>query len=499
MDEKVFDNNAAPVSENHPENEDFAAMLASYEKESEDTVNVGDKVEVKVIAVGSDTIFVDTHTKTDGCVDIAEFMDADGNVTAKVGDMLPLYVIAKTESEIRLSKGLTSKNSAADTALQTAFDEKIPVEGKVTGAIKGGYNVDVLGKRAFCPGSRMDTRRNTEDTEYIGKTFNFIITKYENNGRNLVVDRRGLLEAAADKIRAEFYDKMQIGDIYDAAVERIMPFGAFVSVSEGVEGLVHISELGWSRVEDPHHAVHVGDKVKVKLLGSQPDPKNSKAQKLSFSIKQAGESPWSSISDNLKIGEIYTGTVIRTAPFGAFVEVLPGVEGLVHLSEMSYTKRINRAEEAVSVGQKVPVVVKEVDPGKQRVSLSIRDAEGDPWAGVAERYTKGEMVATKVLKHENFGILLELTPGVVGLMPRSFLESATDSAKLKETKPGDTVKVKVERVDADKRQIALAPLSMEEAEEDWNKFNTDTKTTDIDTDTGFNSLAEKLAAAMNKK
>lgn len=499
MDEKVFDSNAEQVNETPPEGEDFAAMLASYEKESEGAVSVGDKVEVKVIAVGSDTIFVDTRTKMDGCVDIAEFMDADGNVTAQVGDMLNLYVIAKTESEIRLSKGLTSKNSAADTALQTAFDEKIPVEGKVTGAIKGGYNVDVMGKRAFCPGSRMDTRRNVEDTEYIGKTFNFMITKYENGGRNLVVDRRGMLEAEAAKARDEFYETMQIGDVYDASVERIMPFGAFVSVSQGVEGLVHISELGWSRVEDPNQVVHVGDKVKVKLLGIQPDPKKADAKKLSFSMKQAGENPWSSITDNLKIGEIYTGTVIRTAPFGAFVEVLPGVEGLVHLSEMSYAKRVNRAEEVVSIGQKVPVVVKEIDPAKQRVSLSIRDAEGDPWAGVEERYTKGEVVDAKVVKHENFGVLLELTPGVVGLMPRSFLENATDAAKLKETKPGDAVKVKIERVDAVKRQIALAPLSMEEAEEDWSKFNSETKTTATDTGSGFNSLAEKLAAAMNKK
>lgn len=499
MDEKVFDNNAGQINEMLPEGEDFAAMLASYEKESEGSVNVGDKVEVKVIAVGSDTIFVDTHTKMDGCVDIAEFIDADGNVKIQVGDMLNLYVIAKTESEIRLSKGLNSKNSAADTALQTAFDEKIPVEGKVIGAIKGGYNIDVMGKRAFCPSSRMDIRRNVEDTEYIGKTFDFIITKYENNGRNLVVDRRGMLEAEVAKAREEFYNNMQVGDVYEAKVERIMPFGAFVSVSDGVEGLVHISELGWSRVDDPNQAVHVGDKVRVVLLGIQPDPKKDNTKKLSFSIKQAGENPWTAITDNLKIGEIYTGTVIRTAPFGAFVEVLPGVEGLVHLSEMSYAKRVNRAEEVVSVGQKVPVVVKEIDPAKQRVSLSIRDAEGDPWVGVEERYTKDEVVETKVVKHEKFGILMELTPGVVGLMPRSLLENATDAAKLKETKPGDAVKVKIERVDAVKRQIALAPLSLEEAEENWSQFNTETKISTTDTSAGFNSLAEKFAAAMNKK
>lgn len=501
MDEKVFDN-ADEMHETPAEGEDFAAMLASYEKESEGALNVGDKVDVKVIAIGSDTIFVDTRTKMDGCVDIAEFMDADNNVTVKVGDTLNLYVIAKTESEIKLSKGLSSKNSAADTALQTAFDEKIPVEGKITAAIKGGYNVEVMGKRAFCPGSCLDTRRNVEDSEYIGKSFNFIITKFENGGRNLVVDRRGLLEADLAKSRAEFYENMQVNNVYDATVERIMPFGAFVSAGPGVEGLVHVSELDWSRVEDPNLAVRVGDKVKVKLLDIKRDDKNPNIKKLSFSIKQAGANPWSTITDNLKIGEVYTGTVVRTAPFGAFVEVLPGVEGLVHLSEMSYVKRVNRAEDVVTVGQKVPVTVKEIDPAKQRISLSIRDAEGDPWAGVTERYAKDEVVDAKVVKHEKFGILLELAPGVVGLMPRSFLENAIDAAKLKETKPGDAIKVKVERVDADKRQIALAPLSMEEAEENWSNYATETKpktSSEPNTNAGFNSLADKLAEAMNKK
>lgn len=498
MDDKVLDNNAEEMNQNPvAEGEDFASLLASYEKESEGSINVGDKVDVKVIAVGSDTIFVDTHTKMDGCVDIAEFMNPEGQTTVSVGDVLSLYVIGKTESEIRLSKALSGKNATDNSALQSAFDDKIPVEGKVTAACKGGYNVEVMGKRAFCPGSRMDIRRNVEDSEYIGKTFTFEIIKCESNGRNVVVDRRGMLEADAKKARAEFFEKMQTDDIYDAVVVRIMPFGAFVSINDGVEGLVHVSELSWTRVEEAGQAVNVGDKLKVKLLSVQDDPKKAGVKKLSFSAKQVGENPWSRVMDDFKVGEIYNGTVIRTAPFGAFVELTPGIEGLVHLSEMSYVKRVNRAEDVVSAGQKVPVMIKEIVPDKHRISLSIRNAEGDPWSGVTERYSKDEVVDAKLVKQEKFGLLLELTSGVVGLMPRSFLESATDAAKLKDLKPGDAVKVKIERVDADKRQIALAPLSMEEAEENWSTFAADNpKTT---TNAGFNSLADKLTEAMNKK
>ena len=284
--------------------------------------------------------------------------------------------------------------------LKEAFANAIPVEGKVIQTIKGGFQVEILKRRAFCPISQIDTQYVENGDVYVGQTYSFRITKLAEGGRNIVVSRRDLLEAELQKVRQAFMQELAVDQVYTGRVTRLMPYGVFVELVPGVEGMVHISELSWSRLEKPEEAVSPGDKIEVKVLRIEPGQKQIK---ISLSAKQVGGDPWTRAAEEIKAGQKIVGKVVRCAPFGAFVEIRPGIDGLVHISEMSYTKRVLNPQEIVQPGQTISVVVKEVDIVKRRVSLSIRDAEGDPWLDVTDKFTVGQTVSATVEKKEKFG------------------------------------------------------------------------------------------------
>jgi small subunit ribosomal protein S1 len=221
----------------------------------------------------------------------------------------------------------------------------------------------------------------------------------------------------------------------EGSVVRLVPFGAFVSLTPGVEGLVHISELSWSRLDNPEQAVTVGDRLQVKVLGIKAGETQG-APKISLSVKQAMGDPWADIQQRVKAGQKRLGKVTRCANFGAFVELAPGIEGLVHISEMSYTRRVMRPEEIVAPGDEIMVMVKEVDLDRKRISLSIKDAEGDPWADIEDKYKPGKTVTGQVEKKEGFGIFVNLEPGITGLLPKSKIAASEKSAEIESLKPG---------------------------------------------------------------
>jgi small subunit ribosomal protein S1 len=473
---------------NSTEGKDFSDLLDSYRVEMRGDLRVGDKVEGEIISIGRDAVFVDTRTKTDGIVDKEELLNNKGEMSFKEGDHLELYVVSVSESEIRLSKAISG--SGGLDLLRDALEAAIPVEGKVKELCKGGFRVEIMQRRAFCPGGQMDVCFVENPDDYVGKEYQFLITQIEEHGRNIVVSRRELLERELKKARQEFYETLTIGAQLEGRVTRLKPFGAFVELFPGIEGMVHLSELSWSRVEKPDDVVKVGESVTVKVVGIEED-EDSGQLRIGLSIKGVTGDPWNTVEDRFHEGDEATGTVTRCADFGAFVEVAPGIEGLVHISEMSYRKRVLKPQDVVKPGDTVHVIVKEFDAPRRRISLSIRDVEGDPWMEIEEKYHVGQSREGTVEKKEQFGYFITLEPGITGLLPKSRIKDSFQSASIEKLKEGDSIPVTIEEIKPGERKITLA-VGDSRDEGDWERF---ARATEKPLDT----LGEKLQQALKSK
>lgn len=468
--------------------ESFAEMFEAYDNKMKDRVHVGDRIKGEIISIGRDAVFVDTGTRMDGVVEKSELENEEGEIPYQVGDEVELYAVAVTGGEIRLSKAVSGPGGFE--VLEDAFEEQIPVSGKVKAVNKGGFEIQLGQKRGFCPISQMDIRYVENPEDYVGEDFEFLITDFEEDGRNIVLSRKKLLNRDLEKERKHFFAALSVGDELDGQVTKLVPFGAFVEVAPGVEGLVHISELGWSRVDTPEDVLGVGDAVRVQVLGFSPDEKTGQ-MKISLSIKQTIDDPWETVSQRFKAGDVVEGKVSRCASFGAFVEIEPGIEGLVHISEMSYRKRILKCEDVVTPGDLIQVMIKEMDQAKRRISLSIRDVEGDPWTGIEKKYREGQAVQAVVEKHEKFGIFVTLEPGISALLPKSRIRESANAAKIEKRKPGDTLPVVVEKVFAGERKISVGPGDAGN-ENEWRSF--------VSKESGsLGSLGEKLKQALAAK
>lgn len=476
--------------------ESFAAMFEASEAGGQSSLKVGDKVRGAIISVTKDSVFVDAGAKIDGVAEKEELLDAQGEFPYQVGDEIELYVVRMTGGELRLSKAMSGEGGLA--MLEEAYSNQMPVQGKVKSTCKGGYNVQVMGRRAFCPISQIDTQFVEDPEVHVGHEYSFQIITFEEKGRNVVLSRRKLLEVEQQEAAAQFQQDMQPGEVIEGTVVRIKPFGVFVELVPGVEGMVHVSELGWGRVAHPQDVVREGEKLTVKVLSIEPDPKR-KGLRIALSVKQAQADPWEAVAKQIAPGDVVQGTVARLAPFGAFVELVPGVEGLVHISELSYTRRVLKPEEIVQPGDVVQVTVKDVDIEQRRIGLSLRDAQGDPWSSAHERYAPGAVVTGTVEKREQFGLFVNLEPGITGLMPKSLLQKAQDPAAMESLKPGEQVQVRVEALDQEARKATLAPAEVKDQEAgDWRK-EMPAPSQDSGGGSGGLSLGDKLQDALSQK
>lgn len=481
-----LDQNKSETHETHEES--FAELFEQYSSSASQDIRQGDRIEGKIISVGSTSVYVDTGTKSDGVVEKNDLLDENGEFRYNVGDVLELYVVKVTESEVLLKRSLSG--SSEDHVLKDAFASRTPIEGKVKDVIKGGFHIDIAGKRAFCPVSQIDVSFVDKPEKFLGETFRFFITRYEDKGRNIVVSRREYLQIDIEKNKKEFFKNLKDGDVLDAVITKLMPYGAFAELIKGVEGMIHVSELAWTRVEKPEEAVQPGDNVRVKVL-SVKESEGGKAPKISLSMKQTAADPWELAGSRFHSGDQVTGTVVRFAPFGAFVEIAPGTEGLVHVSEMSYTRRVLKPEDAVALGESVQVMIKDIDTHKKRISLSMKDAQGDPWSGITSRYPAGKPVTGTFERKESFGMFIRLEPGITGLLPKSKISQSNDASALDKLKSGDAVQVVVESIDEERRRVSLG-LANAETQEDWKQFTTpDTKQ--------MGTMGELLQKAMKKK
>lgn len=365
---------SAPVSPD----EDFAALFEASLSEKKPgkpkrAAAAGDLIQCKIIAVGASSVFVAVGDKAEGTIDIAEFRDpATGEIRVAVGDTVQATIVDDGgASGSAVLTRMLGRGGHASAELQQASDLGVPVEGLVKAETKGGFEVLFGAVRAFCPGSQIDLRRGERvpASEYIGKRFPFRITKMENEGRNVVVSRRVLLEEAAAEEAARTWENIRVGAALDGVVRSIRDFGAFVDLG-GVDGMVHISELGYTRVKHPGEVLAVGQKVRVQVLKVGEPDKDGRRQ-IGLSIRALAEDPWSSLAKTMPVGTTVAGVVRRVEPYGAFVEVMPGVEGLVHISKITAERRLQHARQGVDVGQDVQVTVVGFDPAQRRLSLSM--------------------------------------------------------------------------------------------------------------------------------
>jgi small subunit ribosomal protein S1 len=471
-----------------PETEmSFADMLAAYDDGRSDTLQIGDKVTVKIIAIGKDAVFVDTGSKIDGTVDRKEIVDEDGNLTAAEGDALELYVVAMTESEIHLSKALAGAGGL--DLLREAHQNQMPVEGKVQATCKGGFDIRMVQRRAFCPVSQMDVKYIENPEDYVGQEHLFVITQLEDRGRNIVVSRRRLLEKEQAEAQQAFLDATAPGALCEGRVTRLAPFGAFVELIPGLEGLVHISELAWSRVDDPKDVVGEGQTVAVKVLAIEDGDKPGR-KKIGLSIKQAQGDPWQTEIERFQPDMVVPARITRCKPFGAFAELTPGIEGLIHISALSFTQRVRKPEDIVSPGESVQVLIKSIDRENRKISLSLKDVAGDPWETVADQFKVGQVVEGVVEKRAGFGLLVMLVPGITGLLPQSRIGEARLPGRIEKMKPGDKLAVSIDKIDTAQRRVSLGPGDRA-ADKDWKSFRPSAE------DSSMGDLAAKLKAALD--
>lgn len=346
------------------EEESFAELFARSNRQSA-RLEPGQKVTAKVLKISAEWVFLDTGQKGEGVVDRKEFTDIDGNPTIREGDEVTAYFLSSSRGELKFTTKIGG-GAAGNAQLEDAWRSGIPVEGVVEKEIKGGFEVKLAGStRAFCPFSQMGLRRADANDSCIGSRLPFMISDYGEKGRNIIVSRRALIEEEQRRLREEARERLAEGATVSGVITSLQVFGAFVDIG-GLEGLIPLSEIGWARVKDVREVLRVGQQVEVviKAIDRERD-------RISLSLKDAQVDPWEMVKEKFPEGSFHTGTVSRLAPFGAFVTMTEGVDGLIHISKLGAGKRINHPRDAVKEGERIEVKVESIDRSSRRLSLSL--------------------------------------------------------------------------------------------------------------------------------
>ncbi len=360
-------------------NDDFASMLAEFEKENpapkrRKEPKPGDVVRARVVSIGQESVFVDLGAKAEGVIDSVQLRDAaTGKLAVSVGDTVEARVVETSGKAGCIVLHPMGHGHVSRAELEQAYELGLPVEGLVAGVNKGGVEVTVAGARGFCPISQLDARHVEDAASFVGQKLTFKITRYESGGKNIVLSRRALLEEEQRRAAVETRERLAPGAVLRGKVSSVKDYGAFIDLG-GLEGMVHVSELGFARVAHPKDVLSVGQEVEVAVLKIEKSTDPKRPEKISLSIKSLARDPWDDVAERFQEGTRVKGTIARVEPFGAFVEVAPGVEGLVHVSELGAGRKIHHPREVVKPGQAVEVSVLAVDRDKRRLSLSISAA-----------------------------------------------------------------------------------------------------------------------------
>jgi small subunit ribosomal protein S1 len=469
--------------------EDFAAMFEASVKARR--VEQGQTVEGTIVALGPEVAMVSIGGKSEAQIDIAELKNEDGDLEVSIGDRLHAVVVSTSGGVMLSRKGV--RNAATQRELDNAFRAGLAVEGKVESAIKGGYEVRIARERAFCPLSQIDIVRTTDPAVHVGKTYTFRLIEYKDGGRSVVVSRRKQLEdeqrASADAVRTSIVP----GAVLPGRVVSVPDFGAFVDLGGGIQGLLHVSDMSWSRAASPRAVVAPGDRITVKVLRVDEG-----TGKISLGLKQLQDDPWSTVGATYQVGQVHAGRVTRVAEFGAFVELAPGIEGLAHASTFPPTGRPGSWAASVPVGTTAAFEILSIDLAQKRIGVAlVEDGSSRATDATASQgaLAPGTIVTGTVERHERFGVFVFLSPGRTGLMPSSETGLDRDADLAKAFPIGSEVEVAVLEADASGRRIRLSRKAVAQQREQA-ELREYAARPDAAPATPMGSLAEKLRDAL---
>ena len=433
----------------NPTRDDFAALL-DQSLGSKGMIE-GRVMPATVVAIEHDFVVVDIGLKTEGRIPLREFLVDDGAGQPKPGDIVEVYL---DRIENALGDAVISREKArreeAWTRLEKSFAAQEAVNGALVGRVKGGFTVDLGGANAFLPGSQVDIRPVRDVGPLMNIVQPFAILKMDRQRGNIVVSRRAVLEESRASERAEIVGQLQEGEIREGVVKNITDYGAFVDLG-GIDGLLHVTDMSWKRVSHPSQVLNVGDTVKVQIVKINPD-----TQRISLGMKQLLTDPWDGVDAKYPAGGKFTGRVTNITDYGAFVELEPGVEGLVHVSEMSWTKKNLHPSKILSTSQEVDVQVLDVDGEKRRISLGIKQVQANPWDAFVAEHGVGSVIEGEIKNITEFGLFVGLTPELDGMVHLSDIAwDAQGEEALARFNKGDVVKAKVLDVDVEKERISL--------------------------------------------
>ena len=439
------------------------ARLEDVYTKSFKSLEQGDVITGKVVSINDREVVINIGFKSDGVINASELRY---NHDLKIGDEIEVYVESQEDANGQMQ--LSHKRALILKSWQRvneAYDNQEVITGYVKGKTKGGLIVDVFGIEAFLPGSQIDVKQIRDFDVYVGKTMEFKVVKINHDYKNVVVSHKALIEAEIEAQKAEIISKLEVGQILEGTVKNIVSYGAFVDLG-GLDGLIHITDLSWGRINHPSEVVELDQKVNVVILNFEEGKK-----RIALGLKQLTPQPWEKLDPNLKVGDKVKGKVVVITDYGAFVEILPGVEGLIHVSEMSWSQHLRTAHDFLKVGDEVEAVVLTLDREGQKMSLGIKQLIPDPWANILEKYPVGSRHTATVRNFTTFGIFVELEEGVDGLIHISDLSW---NKKIKHpaefTKVGESIDVVVLEVDTENRRLSLGHKQLEE--NPWDVYET---------------------------
>ncbi|WP_071122609.1 30S ribosomal protein S1 [Prevotellamassilia timonensis] len=454
FDWNAFENGATESTQSHDEQEKaYDATLGR--------VNENEIVDGTVISIGKREVVVNIGYKSDGIISVNEFRY---NPDLKVGDTVEVYV--ENQEDKRGQLVLSHKKARASKSwerVNAALENKEIIKGYIKCRTKGGMIVDIFGIEAFLPGSQIDVKPIRDYDVFVGKTMEFQVVKINQEYKNVVVSHKALIEAELEAQKQEIISKLQKGQVLEGTVKNITSYGVFIDLG-GVDGLIHITDLSWGRVNDPHEIVELDQKLNVVILDFDEEKK-----RIALGLKQLTPHPWDALDPNLKVGDKVKGKVVVMADYGAFVEIAPGVEGLIHVSEMSWSQHLRSAQDFLKVGDEVEAVILTLDRQERKMSLGIKQLKDDPWKDIEVKYPVGSRHHAKVRNFTNFGVFVELEEGVDGLIHISDLSWTKKIKHPSEfTQIGADIEVVVLEIDKDNRRLSLGHKQLEE--NPWDVF-----------------------------
>ena len=462
-DDSLTDQNDELFEDKSPSSEEgsFSDILSKEGEPPSHNLQVGEKVRGIIMKISdANDIFVDIGSKIPASIAKMDLIDENsGKLSHKEGDILEAFIVSKNSDTILLSNSLSHKIARAG-ALEDAYHSKIPVQAKVVAINKGGYELETMGHKAFCPLSQMESFFVKDPEVYLGKQLDFIVSSY--NKKQCLLSRRNLQQEKAKKKIQDLFDRLDEKPEVTGTITGLKDFGAHVLIDACLEAFLHISELSFSHVDNIHDFLEIGQNITVSVIDITGDFSSERLPRVSLSLKAREDDPWENASKEFLIGGNYKAKVVRLLPFGAFVSLKPGVEGLIHVSEMSWIKSVRKPEELLSIGDIVAVRVLELDSFKKKMSLTLKAIEDDPWLKASNELTPGTKKTVEIERLKSFGAICVLLEGVTGLVPKAELQKKFGQGYRKKSSPPHSLDIIIKEVNTDEKKVLLGLDGMDE-------------------------------------